>query len=92
LPTQTGNLFLKLFLEGIEMQASYVRIRDEHIGRGWEGVEDGACDVGDEVKATTDRVFGEDGDLVYVCLDHEEKNMKRWGSLRVGWTFRALSR
>jgi hypothetical protein len=54
------------------MQASYVRICDEDIGRGWEGVEDGACDVGDEMKATMNRVFGEDGDLVDVCLGHEE--------------------
>jgi len=54
------------------MQASYVRICDEDIGRGREGVEDSACDVGDDMKTTMDRVFGEDGDLVDVCLGHEE--------------------
>jgi hypothetical protein len=42
------------------------------------------------MKATMDRVFSEDGDLVDVCLRHEEKNMTRWGV--VGWTFRVLSR
>jgi hypothetical protein len=72
LPTQTGKLFLEFCLEGIEIQASYVRICDEDIGRCWEDVEDGPCDVGDEMKATMDRVFGEDGDLVDVCLCHEE--------------------
>jgi hypothetical protein len=43
------------------------------------------------MKATVNRVLAEDGDLVNVCLCHEEKSEKRWG-LNVGWTFRVLRR
>ena len=62
------------------MQTSYVRICDEDIGRGWEGVEDGACDIRGEMKATTDRVLAEDRDLVDVCLDHDMKKMGNFES------------
>ena len=44
--TQVGQFFIKSFLESIGTQACYVRICDEDICGGWEGAEDGVCDVG----------------------------------------------
>ena len=55
------------------MELCYVRICDESIGGSGEGVKDGACNVGDKMKATMNGLFSEDGDIVDVSLGHEEK-------------------
>ncbi len=55
------------------METCYVRVCDKSIGGCGEGFEDGACNVGDKMKATMNGLLSKDGDFVNVCLGHEEK-------------------
>ena len=43
------------------------------------------------MKATVNGVLAKYGDLVNVCIGHEEKSMKGW-ELNIGWPFCVFSR
>ena len=54
------------------METCYVRICDKSIGGCGESSENGACNVGDKMKATMNGLLSEDGDFVNVGLGHGE--------------------
>ena len=69
-----GKRVLKFGFESIEVKACDVSVCDEGVGGGGESVEDGADDVGDEVKATVDGLSAEDGYFGDVCVCHGDNS------------------
>lgn len=65
-------MVLKRVLESGEMKVCDVGVGDEDVGGGRERLEDGLDDVWDEMKATVNGMFAEDGYGVNVGGSHGE--------------------
>ena len=57
-------------MECREVKTADVGVGDEDVGRGWEGVEDGLCDVRDEMETAMNGLLPKDGDFADVDQGH----------------------